>query len=607
MPWFGGIDVVVDERRRHGITVAATVHRSRTLRPMHVLSATGLGHDVDDRTLFDDLSFGLSTDDSVAIVGPNGSGKSTLLRILVGDLAPTRGQVTVNNAARIVWLPQRPDLPDETTSLAAATVQPGVADHEAVALLDQFGVDPEVPIGRLSGGQQRRVSLVAVLVTPSDLLVLDEPTNHLDVDAIDRLEDHLGHRAGGLALVTHDRALLQRVARRMLDLNDVPTWVEGSYADVVEARVARAEVRSRMAQVRRNQLRRELAWLQRAPKARGTKADFRVEQAHQLEAEVAGDRTDESTLVLATGRRRLGTKVLEAEGLAIVRGGTKITDGFDLHVGRGERIGFVGANGAGKSTLLAVLDGDLEPDAGTVEWGPTVERATYHQEARTAPSGTTVIDTVTDIAPRIPLANGTELPAARLAERFGFDERLQYARVNDLSGGERRRLALLHLLVAAPNVIILDEPTNDLDLDTLRALEDHLDGFDGTVLVASHDRFLLDRITDRLYALHDGRIVEVTDWDAYRDLVRAGQADASVPSATPSDSSQDNRARLERSRRVRSLTQRMDRLAARAGELEAAMADAGADVDAATAIHDELVTVQAELAEVEHEWLVATT
>ncbi|HKJ56854.1 MAG TPA: ABC-F family ATP-binding cassette domain-containing protein [Nitriliruptoraceae bacterium] len=579
---------------------------------MHVLSTAGLGHDVDDRTLFDDLSFGLSTNDVVAIVGPNGSGKSTLLRILVGDLAPTRGTVTVANAARIVWLPQRPDLHDETTALEAATAQPGVADHEAAALLDQFGVDPQVPLGRLSGGQQRRVSLVSVLATPSDLLVLDEPTNHLDVDAIERLEDHLRHRAGGLAIVTHDRALLQRVARRMLDLNDVPTWVEGSYADVVEARVERATVRDRMARVRRNQLRRELAWLQRAPRARGTKADFRVEQAQALQAEVDGDSSDESTLVLATGRRRLGTKVLDVEDVAITRGGTRIASSFDLQVGRGERIGFVGANGAGKSTLLAVLDQALEADAGTVEWGPTVERATYHQQARTAPSDATTIDTITAIAPRIPLADGTELPAARLAERFGFDDRLQYTRVNDLSGGERRRLALLHLLVAAPNVIILDEPTNDLDLDTLRALEDHLDGFDGTILVASHDRFLLDRLTDRLFAIHHGTVTPVPDWAAYRELAAtptdtASGRDGSDSGAKADDGAADNRERLERSRRLRSLTQRMDRLTAQVARLEADMAAAGADVEAATAIHDELVEVRTTLAAVEDEWLETST
>ncbi len=574
---------------------------------MHILSASQLRHGYDGRTLFDGLSFGLSDTDEVAIIGPNGSGKSTLLQILAGELTPDAGSVTVNNDARIVHLAQRPDLADDATALEAAVAAADVRPHEAEALLDQFGIDPGITMGRLSGGQRRRVSLVGALVTPCELLVLDEPTNHLDADAIERLEDHLGRRSGALALVTHDRYLLERVTTRLLDLHDEPTWVDGSYRDALAAREHRASVHDRAARARRSQLRRELAWLQRAPKARGTKADHRVDQAHRLQSQVAADAVDDDReLAFPTGRRRLGTKVLEVADLAIERGGTTILEPTDLVLGRGDRIGVVGSNGAGKSSLLATLHGDLEPTGGVVDWGPTVERAMYRQEARTAPSGTTVLDTVTAIASFVPMADGSQLPAALLAERFGFDDRLARTAVEDLSGGERRRLALLHLLVAAPNVILLDEPTNDLDLDTLRALEHHLEGFDGTLVVASHDRFLLDRVTDRMLAVHDGRLVHVADWAAYRRLLDGPSttpARARAPSSPPRD---DNRERQRQRRDRLALERRMERLGRAVDALQASLAAAGSDAEAATKLHADLVVIRTELAEVEEQWLEAS-
>ncbi|MBY5163399.1 ABC-F family ATP-binding cassette domain-containing protein [Salsipaludibacter albus] len=574
---------------------------------MHILSASGLGHGYDGRTLFHDLSFGLSDRDEVAVVGPNGSGKSTLLKILAGEVQPDEGQVTVNRDARIVHLEQHPDLPDDLLAIEAAAAAPDVRRHEAEPLLDQFGVDPGQPVGRLSGGQRRRVTLVGALVTPADLLVLDEPTNHLDADAIERLEDHLRHRNGGLALVTHDRYLLERVTTRLLDLHDVPTWIDGTYSDVLADRAQRADVRDRAARARRSQLRRELAWLQRAPKARGTKADHRVDQAVRLQAQVADDAADDDReLAFPTGRRRLGTKVLEVEGLAVQRGERTVLSGVDLLVGRGDRVALVGRNGSGKTSLLAALHGEVEPAAGVVDWGPTVERAMYHQEARTAPSDTTVIDTVTAIADFVPMADGSQLSAGRLAERFGFDDRLAHTRVNDLSGGERRRLALLHLLVAAPNVILLDEPTNDLDLDTLRALEHHLEGFDGTLVVASHDRFLLDRTTDRMLAVQGGRLTEVADWADYRRLLDTTSSTGSGTSDGDDATAEDNRARQRRRRHVRSLDTQMHRLERRARELESELAQAGSDVETATRLHADLQAVRDELAAVEHEWLEAT-
>jgi len=573
----------------------------RTVRTMHVLAASGLRHAYDGRVLFDDLSFGLTDRGRVAIVGPNGSGKSTLLRIVAADLAPDAGEVVTSNDARISYLQQAPDHPAGATSIDVVSGPVGVLLHEAEALLDRLQVDPGAPLGTLSGGQRRRVALAAALLPPADLLILDEPTNHLDGDTVDWLEQHLAARSCGLLFVTHDRLLLQRLTTRMLDLNDVPTWVDGSWSDVIEARLERRDRQANAEQRRRNLWRKELAWLQRGPKARTSKPKFRLEQAASLrDAEVD---LETGQLDLGTGRRRLGTKVLEAAGLTVEFGAHRVLDGVDLHVGPGERVGLVGPNGAGKTTLLRVLTGEVVPDGGTVVWGPTVEVASYDQEVAAAPADVQVLDTITSIAPWIPLANGDRVSASALAERFGFDSRLQRASVRLLSGGERRRLALLHVLVTAPNVLILDEPTNDLDIDTLQALEDHLDGFRGTLIVATHDRYVLDRLTDRLLSLEHGRLVPYLDWEAYRDA----RARVGSPAATaPSDTAAHNRRRQERKRELRSLDQRIARLEKQRIRLEHDLADVGADYERAASVSQQRQQVLDELADLEDRWLELT-
>ena len=569
---------------------------------MHLLAVSRLTHGYDGRALFEDLSFGLTDADRVAIVGPNGSGKSTLLRIVAGDLAPDAGEVVTNNDARINYLPQSPDHDPGATALTIASGAAGVLQHEAEALLDRLQIDPAATMAALSGGQRRRVALAAALLPPADLLILDEPTNHLDADTIDWLEGHLRARACGLLFVTHDRLLLERLTTRMLDLNDAPTWVEGAWHDVIAARLARDEQRAVAEQRRRNLWRKELAWLQRGPKARTSKPKFRLEQAEALRA--SGADGESGQLDLGTGRRRLGTKVLEVDGLTVRFGQHAVLDAIDLHVGPGERVGIVGPNGAGKTTLLQALTGDLAPDAGTIVWGPTVVLASYAQEVTAAPVDRKVIDTITSIAEWIPLANGERVPAGRLAERFGFDTRLQQASVARLSGGERRRLALLHVLVQAPNVLILDEPTNDLDIDTLQALEDHLDGFRGTLIVATHDRYVLDRLADRLFAVEGGRLIPYLDWDAYRQA----HADRwSVPAdSRTSETAADNRRRQERRRERRSIEQRMARLEAERDDVDRELATVGADYGRADELSQRRQRVAADLASLEDRWLELT-
>ncbi len=599
---------------------------------MHLLSATRVTASVEGRTLFADASFGLSSEDAVGVVGPNGSGKTTLLRILAGDREPDGGSVVARSGLRIGWLPQDPDLPIGTARDATLAGDPLAQPHEADALLAELGVDPELPVDRSSGGQRRRVALARTLLAPSDLLVLDEPTNHLDVDAIDWLEDELGRRSGGLVLVTHDRYVLERLTTRMLDLQppapDQPAevlWHEGSYASLLEARAERAARRDKAVARAQNLLVKEAAWLRRRPKARGTKPKARIDQVAEL-AQAAADDPESRPLELGTGRTRLGDEVVELEGVTVTRGDHTVLAGLDLGIGPGERVGIVGPNGGGKTTLLHVLAGRLAPDAGTVSLGRTVQLALYEQEARVPPGGVTALETVTDIAPYVPLASGETLSASKLAERFGFEPRLQRTPVELLSGGERRRLALLHVLVAAPNVLLLDEPTNDLDLDTLVALEDHLDGFSGTLIVASHDRYVLDRLTDRTLAVEDGQVTEHLDWASYRQARQARQARTDgrrrSAGATPAASStttadgkaeaaadrstERNRQRQADRKRARALEQRVDRLSARRDAIHTEMADAATDPDQLLALQRELAELEDELAEAEHTWLELT-
>jgi ABC transport system ATP-binding/permease protein len=569
---------------------------------VHLVSVDRVTASVEGRTLFADASFGLTSDDRVGVVGPNGSGKTTLLRIVAGDRAPDAGDVVPRTGLRIGWLPQDPELGEAPALEVVLGGDPSAREHEAEALLDRVGVDPEQPVPRMSGGQRRRVALARTLLAPADLLVLDEPTNHLDVDTIDWLEGELRRRSCGLLLVTHDRYVLERLTNRMLDLTEQRVlWHEGSYSSLLEARAERTAARDRTTERARNLLRKEIAWLRRGPKARTSKPRFRLEQVEVLRGAADGD-ADARPLELGTGRKRLGNDVVDLREVTVRRGEHLVLDRIDLAIGPGERVGIVGPNGAGKTTLLEVLAGRLTPDAGEVRRGVTVELGLYEQEASAEGDGT-VLDSVVAIAPHVPLANGETLPAHRLAERFGFDGQLQRTPITLLSGGERRRVALLHLLVAAPNVVLLDEPTNDLDLDTLTVLEDHLDGFAGTLVVASHDRYVLDRLTDRTVAVEHGRLTEFLDWERYRAARLEAASAPPAGSSAPSRSAAENRAKQAARKQARQVEQRLDRLGRRRDELHEAMVAASTDAERLRALQAELSAVEAEVAELEDRWL----
>jgi ABC transport system ATP-binding/permease protein len=490
-----------------------------------------------DKVLFERLSLTVSDGDRLGVVGVNGTGKSTLLRVLGGVEVPEEGQVRRRRGARVGLLEQVPELP-------LGTVRAAVGEGwEAEAALDRLGMGSAVDeqVTTLSGGQAKRVALARVLTNPTELLVLDEPTNHLDLGAIAWLEHRLLAFRGGLVLVTHDRYLLDRLTTRMVELDDGHVYThDGGYTSYLAAKADREEKASSAESTRRNLARRELAWLRRGAQARSRKPQARIDAAVRL----IEDRPSVSARSLAIevegDTPRLGDKVIECSGVGFRYGdGPMVLSGVDLVLDRRERLGIVGANGTGKSTLVDILAGRRRPTAGQVDVGPTVVRGYYDQRGFDLDLGARVQDLVAG-PHRVPGSVGD----VELMKRFCFSGDLPFARVGTLSGGERRRLQLLLVIAGRPNVLFLDEPTNDLDLDTLRILEDYLEDWPGALVVVSHDRRFLERTTDRLVAVDfDGRVTAVpggvSGWVrrlAVGDLRRAGALRSAVaaPDRPPS-------------------------------------------------------------------------
>ncbi|GAA4458233.1 ABC-F family ATP-binding cassette domain-containing protein [Phytohabitans houttuyneae] len=568
--------------------------------------------------LLTDVSLGLDDTDRVGVVGLNGAGKSTLLRLLTKLEDPDAGRVTHRRDLRVAWLPQSLDLAADATVhdvvIGTAWLGEGfAAEHEWAgdagvrAILDGLGMPHlglDQPVGPMSGGERRRVALAALLVRAADLLILDEPTNHLDVAGVDWLAHHLTTRRGALVVVTHDRWFLDAVCTATWEVADQTVRAyEGGYAAWTLARAERDRVAAATEARRQNLLRKEIAWLRRGPPARTSKPRFRIDAANALIADVPPPRDTVSLRRLATAR--LGKQVYDLADVTLHAGPKKILDHVTWQVGPGDRIAILGANGAGKTTLLRLLAQRLEPTSGTIRVGSTVRTAFLSQELAELPGHLRLLEAVEEVAKRVKLGD-RELSAAQLAEVFGFTDRRVWTPVADLSGGERRRLQMLRLLAGEPNVLLLDEPTNDLDTDTLASLEDLLDSWPGTLVVASHDRYLVERVTDTVYGLMgDGRIRHLVGGvEEYLASVSTATPPPETPrAATPAP----DRPSAGEARAARKELARLERTVAKLEQREAALHDDMArhatDYAKIADLDAQLKAVQAERAEAEEAWL----
>jgi ATP-binding cassette subfamily F protein uup len=507
---------------------------------INYLSAEQLSATYNEVPLFEQLTFGMAQGQKVGLLGRNGAGKSTLLNIIAGAQAPDSGRVVFRNGIKVAHLPQNPDLGgyqtirdflfDETSALMDAIGRveqlamgdiddPDGTGYQAavnrIEALNAWDYESQIkqilgklgihhlnrPVAELSGGERKRVALAGILFDDPDFLILDEPTNHLDIEAIEWLEQYLSQQKVSVLMVTHDRYFLESVTNEIMELEAGRLYrYKGNYSYFLEKRAERRQVEASDTEKARNLLRKELEWLRRMPKARGSKSKYRIDAARALQ-EKAGTSSVEDTLDIRIPVPRQGSKILALEGVQKSFGGTPVIAPFSYVFKRKDRVGIAGRNGSGKTTLLRLITGDTVPDTGRVVVGETIRFGYYRQEEIFFRPGQRVIDIVSEVAEVIRTADGNTISAAQILQHFLFPPGMHMVEVDKLSGGEKRRLQLLRVIMDRPNFLILDEPTNDLDIYTLNVLEEYLRNFDGNVLVVSHDRYFMDKIVDHLFVM----------------------------------------------------------------------------------------------------------
>lgn len=597
---------------------------------MNILSAQNLSKTYGIRTLFQDVTLHITDTDRMGLIGINGTGKSSLLRILAGLESPDAGTLTpCVSPLRVEFLPQDPECDPKATvleqvfrsdaplmtlirsyeeALEAAESNPlspeaqerllqltarmnaadaWEAESQVKTVLTRLGIrDYHAPMGTLSGGQKKRVALAGVLIAPCDLLILDEPTNHMDSAAIDWLETYLKNRKGALLMVTHDRYFLDRVANRTIELDRGQLFsYPGNYSYFVEKRLERRALEASLERKRENLYRRELEWVRRGAQARTTKQKARLQRFDALEAAAPGP--EQGELEVSVSGARLGKKIMEAVGLTKGFDGRILIRDFSYIFLRGDRIGIIGDNGMGKTTLLNLLTGSLTPDAGQVETGPTVRISYITQGVEAMDPTLRAIEYIRQTAEYVTTADGSRVTAAQMMEQFLFTGDMQYTYIGKLSGGERRRLYFLQMLMLGPNVLILDEPTNDLDIDTLTVLEEFIEQFAGVVITVSHDRYFLDRICNRIFSFEgDGRILihtgNYSDTMAYRRELDALADKPASPKAQTRDAAPDAPARKRKlsykeQTELEALPGQLAAIEARLAALEGELASHGTD------------------------------
>ncbi|MGZ4479749.1 MAG: ABC-F family ATP-binding cassette domain-containing protein [Nocardioidaceae bacterium] len=578
------------------------------------------------RALLDGVSLGVGAGERIGVVGRNGDGKTTLLRLIAGLEEPDEGRISRSRGLHLGFLTQGDDL-DPAATVRAAVLE-GRADHEWAADASTrevvevllAGVSLDRGVGGLSGGERRRCSLARLLLHDHDLVVLDEPTNHLDVEAVSWLARHLARRASALVVVTHDRWFLDAVCEATWEVHDgVVDVYDGGYASFVLAKAERQRQAAASEARRQNLMRKELAWLRRGAPARTSKPKFRIEAANAL---IEDEPPPRDRLELQRfAAQRLGKDVIDLEDVSLQRGARTLLEHATWRLGPGERYGLVGVNGAGKTSVLRLLAGSLEPSAGRVKRGRTVVLAHLTQALDEVDPAERVLGSVERIQ-RVTRVAGGEITATSMLERFGFTGDRLTARVGDLSGGERRRFQLLRLLLAEPNVLLLDEPTNDLDIETLTVLEDFLDGWPGTLVVVSHDRYFLERVCDSVWALLDDGQVSmlprgVDEYLERREAVLhlgpdvapspdVEPAAAGEPVETPSPAPAVSPAEQREARKtIARIDRQLTKLANREAEIHADLAAYASDYEKLADLDAKLREVSAEKEALEEEWLEA--
>jgi ATP-binding cassette subfamily F protein uup len=572
---------------------------------VHLISLESISKSYPETPVLSEVSLGIGRRQRIGVIGRNGSGKSTLLRIIAGTEEPDAGRIVRNSGFRVASLSQDPSFP------AGSTVGDVVGDdRETIAMADRLGLaDSSMAVADLSGGQRKRLALALALAAECDLLILDEPTNHLDVDTIDWLEEHLLSRTSVLVLVTHDRYLLDRVANRVVEVSHGSLHThQGTYEQYLEARTARDAHEATVEHRRRQRLRTELVWLRRSPKARTSKSKARVSAVHELIAAKRPPVDPELSIELPS--RRIGSKVVNLDDVGKRYDGRWVLRNITMNLLPDARIGVVGDNGSGKTTLLRLIAERLAPDNGTVSMGSTIVPGWYGQDPEPIRLDRRVIAVVRERAETTLLESGIRVSAAKLLERFQFGTDAQSATIGDLSGGERRRLELLLTLMEAPNLLLLDEPTNDLDLDTLEVLEEYLDAWPGAFVVASHDRYFLDRVCDDIFSIEsDGSVQHHPGgWPAYWATRQTTPTESASSAGEKTQRSTAPRTKLtwKERRELEDLTRRIPRLEKDRTDLTAQLDAVADDYVVATELAHRLEATIAELDKAETSWLELT-
>ncbi len=611
------------------------------------LQVEGLTKSYGDLTLFRSLSFGIAEGERVGLIARNGAGKSTLLNIIAGGEDYDAGSVTFRNSIKVAYLVQTPSYDHRLTVLEACLTGDSPALHtiaeyeQALAVGDEKRInaaisamdqeqcwdyeakikqilsqlkinDFEQNIGQLSGGQLKRVALANALIIEPDLLILDEPTNHLDLDVTLWLEGYLSKSKLSLLMVTHDRYFLDRVCNRILEIDERQIFsYKGNYSFYLEKREERKAASAAQRESDENLFRKELDWMRRQPQARATKAKSRIDNFYELEERLKRERAEGSVKIEMRGSY-IGKKIFEVENLSKSYGERVILKDFSYLFARYEKMGIVGENGVGKSTLLKMLMGEVEPDSGKIDIGSTVRFGYYSQAGITFNDTDKVIDVVANIAEAIDMADGRKMTASQLLQHFLFEPKRQYDYVAKLSGGERRRLYLCTVLMQNPNFLILDEPTNDLDIMTLQVLEEYLQHFSGCVIVVSHDRYFMDKVADHLLVFEgEGRIKDFpssyTDFLVWRELKAQQESTAVAPvapaKAERSERRSSNKLSFKEQRELQSIEEELPKLEGEKSQLEEAMSSGTLSIEELTAKAERISELIAMIDEKSFRWL----